>query len=166
MHVAVSIMVGQAMGSKRPDLAAYATKSVLHIAFVYMGCMAVVFLLFPETFFELFRTRGDVMNSFGPVVDMGVILLRYVAAFTLIDAVAIIYIGGLKGAGDTRFIMITISVASLFCIVLPILGLNYLGVMGLHGPWACLLLYVLFLASTVMYRFRKGPWREIKVIDN
>lgn len=166
MHVAASIMVGQAMGRSEPELAAYATKSVLHIALVYMGTMAIVFVLFPEMLLELFRTHGDVGNDFGPVVDMGVILLRYVAVFTIIDAVAIIYMGGLKGAGDTRFIMLTMSLASLCCMVLPILALNYLGMMGVDGPWFCLLLYVSVLAVVFMYRFRKGPWREINVIED
>jgi MATE family multidrug resistance protein len=166
MNVAASIMVGQAMGRKDPDEAAYATKSVLHLALVYMGSMAVSFVLFPEILLELFRTRGDVVNGFGPVVDMGVILLRYVAAFSLLDAVAIIYMGGLKGAGDTRFIMLTMSGASLFCMVLPILGLNYFGLIGVHGPWFCLLLYVAVLACIFMHRFRKGPWREIRLIGN
>ncbi|MBI9078828.1 MAG: MATE family efflux transporter [Pseudodesulfovibrio sp.] len=166
MHIAASIMVGQAMGSKDPDQAAYATKSVLHIAFVYMAVMIVVLVLFPHSLIELFRTKGAAGNDFGPVLDMGVILLRYVAAFTFIDAVAIVYMGGLKGAGDTRFIMITMGVCSMGCIVLPILTLNYLNLLGVHGPWICLLMYVIALAIVFMYRFRKGPWRSISVIGN
>jgi len=166
MHIAVSIMVGQAMGDKNPDQAAYATKSVLHIAMAYMGFMAIIFVGFPEPLLELFRTNGEAGNNFGAVVDMGVILMRYAAAFTLIDGVAIIYIGALKGAGDTRFTMITISSASMLCIVLPIFLLSYLGVMDVYGPWICLLVYVTTLSVACMTRFRKGPWRMIKVIEN
>jgi len=166
MHIAASILVGQAMGRRDPDQAAYATKSVLHIALVYMACMVVILVLFPDALLELFRTRGEAGSDFGPVVDMGVVLLRYVAAFTLIDAVAITYMGGLKGAGDTRFIMVAMSLSSMLCIVLPILGLNYMGMLGVHGPWICLLMYVLTLALVFMYRFRKGPWRSIRVIGN
>jgi len=166
MSIATSIMAGQAMGSGNPDGAAYATKSVLHIALVYMVVMATLFVLLPGPLLELFRTRGEAGNDFGAVVSMGTVLLRYAAAFTLIDAVTIIYVGGLKGAGDTRYIMLSMGAASLGCMVLPILLLNMAGsIIGIHGPWLCLLLYVTFLASMFMYRFRKGPWRNIELIE-
>lgn len=165
MNIAASIMVGQAMGAGQPDQAAYATKSVLHIALVYMACMATVFLLFPEMLMELFRTRGEGGANFDAVVEMGVVLLRYVAAFTFIDAVAIVYMGGLKGAGDTRFTMLAMVYASLGCMVIPLSIMTYLGVGGIHGPWICLLSYVFVLATTFMVRFRKGPWRSIRVVE-
>ncbi len=165
MHVATSIMVGQAMGRGEPDQAAYATKSVLHIALAYMVMMAAIFILFPEPLIGLFRARGSAPGDFAPVVASGTLLLRYVAVFTLVDAVAITYMGGLKGAGDTRFIMFTMAVASFFCMVLPLSLLNYFGLMGLHGPWICLLSYVIVLAATFMTRFRKGPWRSMRVIN-
>jgi len=164
MHIAASIMAGQAMGSGDPDQAAYATKSVLHIALVYMTCMATIFILFPGPLVELFRTRGDT-GDFAEVVALGTVLLRYVAAFTFVDALDIIYMGGLKGAGDTGFIMRTMGLSSICCMVVPVLVLNYFGIMGIHGPWICLLIYASVLGVAFMYRFRKGPWRSIRVIE-
>ncbi|MEF2232171.1 MAG: MATE family efflux transporter [Pseudodesulfovibrio sp.] len=166
MHIAASIMVGQAMGAGRPDQAAYATGSVLHIALAYMTAMAVVIVFFPETLMNLFRTKGEAGAEFGAVVDMGVVLLRYVAAFTFIDAVAIVYMGGLKGAGDTRFIMLVMGSASFLCMVLPLSLLVHFGVTSVHGPWMCLLAYVLVLTTAFVLRFKFGPWRSIRVIGD
>lgn len=166
MHIAASIMVGQAMGGGNPNDAAYATKSVLHLALLYMGAMGLLFVVFPGPLLELFRTRDEAGVDFTNVVELGTILLRYVAAFTLIDAVAIVYMGGLKGAGDTRFIMQTMGIASFGCLVIPISLLSYFDMMNVHGPWICLLIYVGVLAATFMYRFRKGPWRTIQVIEH
>ncbi|MDD3311180.1 MATE family efflux transporter [Pseudodesulfovibrio sp.] len=165
MHIAVSIMVGQAMGAGQPDRAAYATGSVLRIALLYMGSMAILFICFPEWLMELFRARGDAGAEFGRVLSLGVVLMRYIAAFTLLDAVAITYMGGLKGAGDTRFIMLTMAVGSMGCVVIPLTLLTRLGVTSLHAPWACLLSYVIFLAVSFMVRFRRGPWRSIRLIE-
>jgi MATE family multidrug resistance protein len=166
MHVATSIMVGQSMGRGKPDQAAYATQSVLHIALVYMTAMAVVFVVFPGPLIELFRARGDTAVDFAPVLATGTVLLRYVAAFTLVDAVAITYMGGLKGAGDTRFIMCTMAGASVCCMVVPLGLLHHFGMMGIHGPWICLLAYVITLATSFMIRFRRGPWRTMRVIGD
>ena len=166
MHIAASIMVGQAMGAGRPDQAAYATGSVLHIALAYMSVMAAIIVFFPEGLMNLFRTHGEAGADYGAVVELGVVLLRYVAAFTFIDAVAIVYIGGLKGAGDTRFTMLLIGLASLLCMVLPLSLLVHFGMTSVHGPWACLLVYVLVLSFAAMFRFQRGPWRNIRVIGD
>lgn len=166
MHIATSIMVGQAMGSKDPEQAAYATKSVLHIALFYMSIMSILFIVFPDFLIELFRAHGELSGDFEQVVIMGVTLMRFAAIFTLIDGVAITYAGGLKGAGDTRFIMITMSVASLLFMVGPIIVLNSFEKLDVNASWICLLLYALALAVAFMYRFRKGPWREISVIGS
>lgn len=165
MHIAASIMVGQAMGSGRPDDAAYAAKSVLHIALAYMAMMAVLFITLPGPLLEMFRTRAET-GDFTPVMEMGTVLLRYVAAFTLVDAVAIVYVGALKGAGDTRFTMMTMGAASMGCLVIPTWLLNKMGADSIHGPWICLLTYVVVLATSFAVRFRRGKWRSIRVIEH
>ena len=165
LNIAASILVGQAMGDRNPALASFSTQSVFHLAMAYMAVMAVLFVLFPEALLNLFRARGGIASDFNAVLDMGIVLMRYAAAFTLIDAVFIIYAGALKGAGDTRYTMIAISIASVFCMILPIIVLYALGGRSIHGPWLCLLAYVIFLASAFIVRFRKGPWQRIEVID-
>ncbi|HKI81811.1 MAG TPA: MATE family efflux transporter, partial [Pseudodesulfovibrio sp.] len=164
LHVAASIMVGQAMGDGNPDRGAFATHSVLHLALAYMGVMAVVFWVMPEFLVNLFRARGAAAADFDKVLVLGEVLMRYCAVFTLLDAVAIIFMGGLKGAGDTRFIMAVMGLSSIVCIVIPLLVLNKLNVTSIHGPWIFLLLYVTILASTFTLRFIKGPWRRIDLI--
>ena len=166
LHIAASVMVGQAMGDKNPDMAAYSTKSVLHLAVAYMAVMALFFIGFPHVLMSLFRAHGEAGVNFEPVLNMGVVLMRYAAIFTMIDAIAIVYVGGLKGAGDTRFTMMTIGLSSMACIVLPLLALNLLDIRGIHGPWTCLLLYAIVLATIFMSRFRHGPWRKIRVIEH
>ncbi|MBC16831.1 MAG: MATE family efflux transporter [Desulfovibrio sp.] len=165
LNIAVSIMVGQAMGNRNPDRAFYATKSVLHIALTYMFFMAMIFFVFPVPLLELFRTRGEVA-AFNDVVPLGIVLLRYVAAFTLVDAVAIVYVGALKGAGDTRFIMTVMGSASFGCLVIPLSLLSYFGSTSVHGPWICLVLYVTVLAVVFRARFNKGVWRSHRVIED
>ena len=166
LHIAASVMVGQAMGDRNPALAEYSTKSVLHLALAYMCVMAVVFILIPELLLNLFRARGEAGIAFTPVLEMGVVLMRYAALFTVIDALVIVYIGGLKGAGDTRYPMIVMGCASLACMVFPLLALNALGIKNIHGPWLCLLLYVLVLAIAFRNRFRNGAWKLIEVIEH
>ena len=165
LHISVSIMVGQSMGNKRPQQAEFATKSVLHLALFYMASMGALFLLFPEPFIELFRPGSDPEANFGPVVDLSTQLLRYVAALTVFDAIGIILMGSLKGAGDTLFVMICVIAASMVCMVVPLCIFNVFGMMNIHIPWLCLLAYSSFLAIVFTYRFRHGSWRTINVVE-
>ncbi|WFS62263.1 MATE family efflux transporter [Pseudodesulfovibrio thermohalotolerans] len=164
LHVAASIMVGQAMGDGNPDRAAFATHSVLHLALAYMCVMAVVFWVMPEYLLNLFRASGDAGADFDAVLQMGRTLMRYAAVFTVCDAVVIVYMGGLKGAGDTRFIMLVMGTASIASIVIPMLVLSWLGITNIHWPWLFLLIYVIVLAVIFTARFIRGPWRRIDLI--
>ncbi|WP_241667452.1 MATE family efflux transporter [Pseudodesulfovibrio senegalensis] len=166
MSIAVSVMVGQAMGSNNLRRAEYALKSVLHLVLLYMGGMGLVFVLAPEFLLGLFRANGMSDAEFAPILALGVVLMRYVALFTLMDALAIVYMGGLKGAGDTRFIMWGIGCSSLGVMVVPLILLYNFTDMNIHGPWLCLLLYVMVLSGLFVWRFRTGVWKRLRVIDS
>jgi MATE family multidrug resistance protein len=97
-------------------------------------------------------------------VETGVVLLRFVAAYTLLDALHIIYAGAIKGAGDTYFVMWTMGVISLTVMIIPIyLVVVHFGA-GLYSVWCCLTLFVGFLGTIFWWRYRQGKWQTMSVI--
>jgi MATE family multidrug resistance protein len=71
----------------------------------------------------------------------------------------------LKGAGDTRFIMWSITTASLCVMILPIyIGIEYLG-RGLYFAWVCLTLFVFVLFALSLGRYLQGRWKHMRVIE-
>jgi MATE family multidrug resistance protein len=76
--------------------------------------------VFPDSFINLFRSRHDPGEDFSHVAVLGTHLLQYVAALTFVDAIGITFMGSLKGAGDTRFIMLCMLTASAWCMVVPL----------------------------------------------
>ncbi|MGE4290973.1 MAG: MATE family efflux transporter [Desulfovibrio sp.] len=164
-HVATSVLVGQAVGAGKPEQGARATGNAVRISLFYMGGMSLVFLLAPHFLLELFRPLGMDDAAFAPVLEMGTVMLRFVAAYSLLDGVMLMYSGALKGAGDTRFVMWSIAGCSLGIMVLPLyLAVEWLG-SGYVVPWALLFMYVLVLSGLFAWRFRKGKWREMRVIE-
>ena len=163
-HVAVQTMVGHSIGRGVPEQGREVTTSALHLTLLYMGLVALVFLVLPDWLMELFRTRGFSDARFAPIKDTGVVLLRFVALYTVLDSVCIVYSGGLKGAGDTRFVMTSMGLLSAFLLLLPVyLGIEVLG-WGLYQVWAMISVYVLGLSLTFWLRFRSGKWMSMKVI--
>lgn len=163
--IALSTLVGQAMGQGRPDLARAATRSALDITLVYMGLLAAIFLLLPGLLVELFIPRDQPPAEAQRIATLGALLLRYVAVYCFFDAVGIIYMAALKGAGDSRYVMLAMAVLASLVLVLPVyLGVEYLG-WGLHGVWSCIIIYLALLGLANWRRFCGGAWTRMRVVE-
>lgn len=165
LSIATSTLVGMAVGRGRPTDGIRATASTLHLSLVYMALCAAVFLLAPEWLAGLFTPRDMDPADFAPLVAMCVILLRFVAAYTILDALAIIYAAAIKGAGDSRFVMWATAGMSMSLLVIPTLvGLEFLG-WGVNAAFLVVNIYVVALALVFWARFKQGRWQSMRVIE-
>jgi MATE family multidrug resistance protein len=160
-----STLVGQALGRNQIHEAIAATKATIRIVLVYIALLFVFFLLFPGPLLELFQPQDSVSDHFVAIRQLGTILLRFVSAYIFFDALYMVCIGVLKGAGDTRFIMWSIGILSLAVMILPLyIGVQLFGA-GLYYAWGCATLFVFFLFVTSLWRYRQGSWKELRVIE-
>ena len=109
LSIGTSILVEQSFGRDLPDQAAGAVTRTNHIALVYTVAMAAVFLAFPNPIFSLFRQRDLNPSEFSRMVGTGTVVFRFVVLYMLFDAGYMVYMGAIKGAGGTRFIMICVA---------------------------------------------------------
>lgn len=163
LGIAVSIMVGQNIGNQDPDQAAYCTWSGTHISFTYMFAVATLFVLFPAVFISPFGRDAD-PAAFRPIFDYGVILLRFVAAYTLFDSMNIIFSSALKGAGDTPFVMKAVVGLSWTIMVIPTYVAIVIFKQHLFVAWGLATAFIVILAFVFLARFLQGKWREMSVI--
>lgn len=164
-HIGNATLVGQAIGNGTPHDGMVATGSAFKITMLYMALIAAVFLFFPEPLLHLFRMQANTSSEYGKIMDLGVILLRFVAIFCLFDSLNLIFSGAIKGAGDTRFIMWTIAAMSIGLMIIP----TYLAVevfhAGVYTVWTIATLYVCALGLAFMLRYRQGKWKDMRVIE-
>jgi MATE family multidrug resistance protein len=95
---------------------------------------------------------------------MATVLLQFVAAYNLLDATQMVFVGALKGAGDTRFLLrVSLVLASLLA------GFSWLSVqvwkLNVFGCWALIVFWCLIAAVTYALRFWQGRWRRMRVIE-
>ena len=163
LGMAASILVGNQIGRQRADLAARATWTTLVIALVYSGVMAILYWLIPDFFMALHKLGADA-EEFERVRATTVVLLRFVAAYCLIDAVQIVFSSAIKGAGDTRFVLL----ASLLLSPIPVLvgwaGIRF-GRWGLMHFWFLVTFWIIAQAVIYFTRFAQGAWRSMSVIE-
>jgi MATE family multidrug resistance protein len=163
LGMALSVLVGQQLGQNNPDLATRATWTSLRIALCYMGVMALVYLLLPNVIL-MGHELGTSPAEFAQLRDVTVVLLRFVAAYCLFDASCVVFAGALKGAGDTRFIMITSLLLTPMPVAAAWAGIHFFG-LGLLWCWIVITLWVCVLGVIYCARFLQGRWRHIRVIE-
>ncbi len=163
MNAGVSSLVGQAMGGKKPLEAERATTSALHMCLGYMVPMGIVIVLLSGPLMDMFRPSDSV--DYTAIRETGRILLCFVALYSLADGCNLVYLGVLKGAGDTFFIMLMLAGTGFFVLVLPILAQQYWGVASLYSLWVTLSVYIVALALLAYWRFRQGCWQRMRVIE-
>jgi MATE family multidrug resistance protein len=93
-----------------------------------------------------------------------VILLRFVAFYSVFDAMNVIFVSTLKGAGDTRFILVTSACMSPPPVLAVWIGIKYFN-LGLMWCWIVITAWVILLGLIYFARFLRGYWREMRVIE-
>lgn len=164
MSMAVTTLVGQRLGQNEPELAARGTWTAYEMATLYMGAISLLYLLAPHMFLMPHQAGMD-PGEFGALRDLTTVLLRFVAAYCLFDTMILVFVGALKGAGDTRFILF----ASLFMAPVPVLftwlGTRVFG-QGLLFSWVTITCWVCGLGTIYLIRFLQGKWRSMRVIEH
>jgi len=165
--IAVSTLVGQALGKNAPQLAQRTTWSAFYMTFIYMFLIALGYWFWPELFLFPFASGAD-PAEFKAVAPLAKTLLCFVAIYCLFDTGNIIFAAALKGAGDTRFVMLVSISLSWPMLVLPC----YLAVKFQWGPhnglfvaWGFASGYICVLAVAFLLRFLWGKWKSMRVIE-
>ena len=163
LGVALSTIVGQQLGRNNPRLARRATWTAFHMAAVYMGTMALLYVLKPDWFLFGYAA-GAKPGEFAGLRDLTVVLLRFVAAYCLFDAMNLIFVSTIKGAGDTRFVLATTLITAPTPVLVGWLGVRFFG-LGLLWCWVVITLWICSLGLIYLARFLQGRWQHMRVIE-
>jgi putative MATE family efflux protein len=150
-------LVSQSLGEGRPDKAERFGWVSVSLGLMIFG---VVGLLEGGVFT---RAILGVVTHSRAVFEAAVVPLRMMGAATPLIATGMILTQALFGAGNSRFVMIVELILHFGCLV-PLAWL--LGVelhLGLVGIWSAAFAYVILLTTVMVYKFRSGDWKSIKV---
>jgi MATE family multidrug resistance protein len=162
----VSTLTGQALGRNQPADAVRAASSSIHLLLIYIVLLDLVFIFAPQWLLSIFLTADRSDPASQEILRLGTILLRIVAGYVVIDALYMVYSGVLKGAGDTKYLMLVIGSLSLLCMVLPVaVGILWFGA-GLLFAWGCVVLFIIALFLMSWWRYRGGKWKTMRVIES
>ncbi len=162
--IAISVLVGQYLGKNQPEMATISVYSGFHLTFAYMSVIALAYLFVPELFVLPFAAGAD-PAGFAEIYRLTVLLLRFVAVYSIFDTMNLVFASAIKGAGDTRYVMFAIVITSALVLITP----TYLGVVvmgwGVMASWINVSAYVIVLSIIFLVRFLGGKWKAMRVIE-
>lgn len=154
LGIASSSLVGQYLGARRQDISIIYGKVLQRMAFLVSLTLFSVFMFQGEGLMRLFSDEAD-------IISVGAKVLIIVGVVVFGNGSQMIFMGSLRGAGDTRytavFSLITIT------IVRPVLAylLCYPAGWGIYGAWTAFLIDQYLRLFLTYYRFSSGKWAKI-----
>ncbi|MCP4639807.1 MAG: MATE family efflux transporter [bacterium] len=157
LNQAIAPIVGQWIGRNDIPRAKSRTYTAMRIAIVYMATVGTIMAIFGKPLIRAFFTTDP------EVVAMGHTLLILAALFQAFDGVNIVMFGALRGAGDTRWmLMMTIVFGYGYFIPLSLLFAFVLN-LGAVGAWYGATIFIVTLSGVVYWRFQGERWRKVRI---
>lgn len=153
---ATSALVGQALGARRPEQAERYAYEALFQGGLMMCALGAVMVIFPAQLVALFSNDPAVIVAATPI-------LRAAGLVQPALAVSFILLGAMRGAGDTRWPLLSRLVTT-WIVRLPMtfVLVGWLG-LGLPGVWLAMCTDFTLQALLAIGRFRSGRWQRIDV---
>lgn len=164
LGMAISTVVGQQIGKGTPQYATRATLVGLGMACFYAASFGLLYVGLPDLLFAGFAAG---IVDFEEVRGLAVVLLRFVAAYCLLDAIQLVFVSALKGAGDTWFVLMATALVAGILIATGFTGARLYdwGERELFWWWALITGWIWTIAVVFGLRFWGGKWREMSVIE-
>lgn len=152
---AVTALVGKYIGMGRHDLAARRAHLGFFVCAIYMVLAGAALYLFRYELIGLFTQDPKVL-------EIGAAIMFFVAIYQLCDAMFLIYVGALRGAGDT-LVPAIVQAALVWTIVVgggAVIAWNW-PQYGVSGPWTLATVFGVILGLFLLNRFQRGHWKSI-----
>lgn len=156
MQVAAVALIGRSLGEGLPKKAKLYGSVCRRIGLCISIVLAVMYFFGGETLYRLFFEEDN-------IVAYGVQIVHVIIFIVLFQVSQVIYMGCLRGAGDTRYT----AFVSTISVTIIRTGFSYLcGIVlgwGIPGIWLGILADQISRFLLTSIRFNSGKWTKIKI---
>lgn len=154
--LAASTLVGQGLGAGKPELAEKFGWETSRFGRIFAGIMGVGFIVFAPYIMMLYTHDAAVISA-------GASALRIIGLIQTFQASQFILAGALRGAGDTRFPLISTFVGVF--IFRGMLSLLFVLVFhwGIIGAYLSIAVDQVVRTAIIYFRYKSGKWKMAAV---
>ena len=164
LGTAVGILVAKYLVREQVKIAKRMVFSGLLIGIAYSMIFVVLYGGFPDWIITVyaFDTEPERFEAMRPLLRP---LLYFIAGYCVFDAFQTVFVGALKGAGDTQFVLGGHIFAGAFTVIGGVLVSRWTGLGGLYYWWSVIAVWVVMLAVIFTARYLHGGWQTKRVIE-
>lgn len=152
--VAASTLVGRSLGKGDKDLADRYMKEIRNYGMLLALPVALLFFFGSDLILRLYTQDQDIIN-------MGAGVLKMVAFIQPFQAAQFISAGGLRGAGDTMFTLVSTGAGVLIVRNVAAYIFVHMMAMGLTGAWIALIVDQMVRWVLIGLRVKTGKWKYV-----
>ncbi len=149
-------LIGRSLGEHDPELAKEYGRACRITGAVIAVCLAFLYFFGAEWLYRMFFEEQE-------IVEIGVGIMRIIIFVVLFQVIQVIYMGALRGAGDTLYT----AAASTICVTVIRTAASYFfGYVVGWGIWGIWLGVLADQASRYLFasvRFKQGKWVNITI---
>jgi multidrug resistance protein, MATE family len=156
LHIGIMSLVGRYVGANDMSRVNGVMTAGFTLALGYSFILATLFVIFRVDLINVFSGSGA---DFQEIIEIGSFMMVGLACYMMADALILITGAVLRGAGDTRWLMITsISLHWLMLIVQVIMirGMDF----GPKPSWIAFVISIILIAVAYLWRLAGGVWRQ------
>ena len=154
--IAATALVGQNLGARAPEAAEKSGWEAAKLSVAVMSLTALGIFLLAEPIARAFIGDPSVVAFSVTFIRIHAVSIPAVGVFFAID-------GALRGAGDTRFPLLT-SLSGIYIVRIPLsIVFGFILGLGIVGVWIPLVIEYWYRAAVISNHFRRGKWKTLKV---
>ena len=156
MQVAAIALTGESLGAGEKEKARRQAGICQRMGFVISVVLSLILLLGGRWIFSLYFKEEHIL-------DMGVLICRFMTVIILLQISQIIFTGTLRAAGDVRYTLVVALISVTFIRTLVTYLLVVVFRLGLTGVWIGILSDQCSRFCFMGSRFRRGRWVDLKI---
>lgn len=156
MQVAAIALTGNALGAGEKEEAKIYGKSCQQLGFIFSVIISLIMVIFGRNIFSIFFNEDHIL-------DMGVLISRFLTVIVLLQISQVIYGGCLRAAGDVKYTLGVALVSVTFIRSIVTLICVKVFDLGLAGIWIGILSDQASRFISLRHRFNLGEWVHKKI---
>ncbi len=161
LSVGIISLVGRFVGARDMARTDEVMTAAFAVALAYSAVLAVIYITFRYPLVEVFAPPA---GDFGAIRELSAFMMIGLSSYVMADAVILVSGGVLRGAGDTRWLMVA-SVSLHWAMLVAQFFIIRVFEFSPQVSWLAFVVLVLAIALVYALRLRSGRWRDPEVLE-
>ncbi len=161
LNVGVISMIGRFVGARDMARANEVMTAAFAVALAYSAVLAIAYSVFRYPLVEVFAPPS---GDFSAIRELSAFMMIGLSSYVMVDAVILVSGGILRGAGDTRWLMVA-SVSLHWAMLVAQFFIIRVFELSPKVSWITLVALVFAIALVYALRLRSGRWRDPEFLE-